>query len=117
MIDRGWTPRVDADGSSSFNVTNEQKDAFQSDNAECVELIGGNLEPVKSEEEWLEFYDRLVQTNRCLIEYGLDLPAPPTFQSWQDSGRNWGPYGDVPLEIIQEELPALEQACPQPSGF
>jgi hypothetical protein len=115
MATKGWVPTEDAVGNFSFETTTEQQAQFLADNSDCIEAIGANLEPVKSEDEWSAVYEGLRQVHECLTDQGLDLPAPPSFQAWQDSGRNWGPFGDVPPDVMAERSVELERACPQ--GF
>jgi len=115
MAEKGWEAVQQPDGSFSFETTEEQRELFLDENLACLELIGANLEPVKSDEEWLAIYESLVEVHECLNAQGLQLPEPPSFQAWQDMQRNWGPYGDVPLDVIEERLSELEGACPQPT--
>lgn len=115
MAEQGWDAVEQADGSFNFETTDEQTELFLEASSACLELIGANLEPVKSDDEWRAIYESLVEVHECLNTQGLDLPAPPSFQAWQDMERNWGPYGDVPIEVIEERLSELEGACPQPT--
>lgn len=115
MADKGWDAIEQSDGSFSFETTDEQSELFLEASSACLELIGANLEPVKSDDEWRAIYESLVEVHECLNTQGLELPAPPSFQAWQDIKRNWGPYGDVPIEDIEERLSELEGACPQPT--
>lgn len=115
MAQQGWDAIQQPDGSYSFETTEEQRELFLQVNSACLELIGANLEPVKSDDEWRAIYESLVEVHECLNAQGLQLPEPPSFQAWQDMERNWGPYGDVPIEDIEQRLAELEGACPQPT--
>jgi hypothetical protein len=115
MSDKGWEPVKGADGSFSFETTDEQKDVFLADNTACLEFIGANLEAEKSDDEWRDVHTMLVGVHDCLVAQDLDLPDPPSFQAWMDMDRAWGPYGDVPLDVIETRSSELEGACPQPT--
>lgn len=115
MADKGWDAIEQSDGSFNFETTDEQSDLFLEASSACLDQIGANLEPVKSDDEWLAIYESLVEVHDCLNTQNLDLPAPPSFQAWQDMERNWGPYGDVPIENIEERLSDLLAACPEPT--
>jgi hypothetical protein len=115
MSDKGWEAVESADGSFNFVTTDEQKDVFLDDNSACLEFVGAGVEAEKSDAEWQDVYSMLVSVHDCLVAHDLDLPDPPSFQAWMDMDRKWGPYGDVPLEVIETRSAELEGACPQPT--
>ncbi len=65
-------------------------------------------------------YGRLLDTRACIIAHGYDVPEPPSFATWRDSGLQWAwnPYtavfgGSSGASATDEELRALDIACPQ----
>lgn len=89
MAEQGWDAIQQADGSFSYETTDEQADLFLEANSACLELIGANLEPVKSDDEWRAIYESLVEVHECLNTQGLDLPAPRLFRR----GKTWNETG------------------------
>lgn len=115
MADKGWIAIEATDGTYSFEVDDGQTDVFLTDNGACLETIVANQEAIKTDDEWRTVYGILVGVHDCLVGQRLDLPLPPSFQAWQDMDRNWGPYGDVPLDVMEERSVELEAACPRPT--
>ncbi|MFN3867246.1 MAG: hypothetical protein ACK4MD_11130 [Demequina sp.] len=65
-------------------------------------------------------YARLLDTRECIVAHGYEIPEPPSAETWKDSSLYdaWNPYavlvGKDALPITDDELSALNDACPQP---
>jgi len=64
-------------------------------------------------------YGRMLDTRACIIAHGYDVPEAPSLETWMDSDpwyEAWNPYTYLQpgSKITQDEVDALDQACPQP---
>lgn len=66
-------------------------------------------------------YERMVVTRECMVAHGYQVPEPPSKETWKDSDpwyTAWNPYevlvGAGAMEVTDDELRALNEACPQP---
>ncbi len=65
-------------------------------------------------------YGRMLDTRECMIAHGYDVPEPPSFATWKDSGLQWAwnPYsavfgGPSGASISNDDMMVLDRACPQ----
>ena len=117
MIESGWEPSaVDEDGSYGFSFTDAQAGPFRAANDACIEAIGANEEPDWTTDHWESFFAELLKQSDCLANEGIPVITAPSFATWLDTGRRWGPYEGVPPELVIDRLEELESACPSPTS-
>ncbi|MEP6478077.1 MAG: hypothetical protein ABJB03_01695 [Rhodoglobus sp.] len=114
MDEAGWTGTKQPNGIYDYTYSDEQRSAFDTASAACVDQIGGNLPIERSTAEWRDLYDFYVDTQACLEAAGVDIPTAPSFAVWAESGHGWTPYETVRPDVIgSEEFEELVAACPQ----
>jgi len=117
MIESGWEPSaVYEDGSYGFSFTDAQAGPFHAANDACIEAIGANEGPDWTTDHWESFFAELLKQSDCLANEGIPVTTPPSFATWLDTGRRWGPYEGVPTELVIDRLEELESACPSPTS-
>jgi hypothetical protein len=92
-----------------------QQEALAEAFDECVQAAYAALPsaPPADAAYYAMYYDFLVELKSCVEGEGYEVPDPPSRDSFVDSdGANWHPYQDMHL-VPDEELSALEIACPQ----
>lgn len=85
----------------------------------CVEsLIDQGLVPAPAElteEQQRDRYDALVVVAACLETLGYTISAPPSVDSFVDSGGEvWHPYLDLPIALGPAQWAEANEQCPQP---
>jgi hypothetical protein len=58
-----------------------------------------------------EYYDALLSAQECIRAQGIELPPPPTFDTWVEAGRRWSPHANIPDTVDFWEI---HRICPQP---
>lgn len=112
---RGWNPTVHDDG-VSFEGPAEMGAAFAEDSRECNESVGP-VPRTLSDEELESVYQSQLAVRDCLIDQGLDLPAPPPLDEYSAAGGAWSPYVDLDDSVGVERFAELEATCPQASRW
>lgn len=120
---RGWAITVDEWGGGDHGFTDEaEMDRFVADVDDCSRSLGRHVGDVDSETATRNYYPMAVDTWKCLIHEGYDVPPPPSedelvrqYETAGSSGPVWTPYGDLmdsPSAV--PDWAELEATCPQP---
>lgn len=82
--------------------------AFESCNEQAIGA--GVVEPLDmSDPQTLKrVYRDLVDLNECLADHGIQVPKPPTLESYVDSGGSWNPFSS----LNRGNWKAGDEACP-----
>lgn len=112
---RGWDPIVHDDG-VSFEGPAEMGAAFAEDSRECNESVGP-VPRTLTEDELESVYQSQLEVRECLMDNGVDLPAPPPLDEYTAAGGAWSPYLDLDDSVGVERFAELEAACPQASRW
>jgi hypothetical protein len=123
MASRGFAvvpEGTQGDAGTQYGIdTGGQVEAFKDAIPQCMEEAGlsvaAGTEP-PSPEYLAGYSDFLVTLRTCLDAQGYATAAPPSKETFIDSGgQAWtGPYGDLlDLNLDQDEWQRLNAACPQ----
>ncbi len=107
--ERGFSARV-YEGIGIWIDDPQQQEAAEAAEAECsdeVEAAYPRAPPLSARES----YDALRQTAECLRDQGVAVEEAPTFDTWIESDRQWGPYQSF---TPNWDFWALHRLCPQP---
>lgn len=114
MTERGWTVEISDEGISSGLIPDGQLEKYEAANEECFSLlppeVGFDGLP---DRERRRNYDYFVHTRECLVNGGVDLPAPPSYEAWTESKGAWRPYSDIPDDQIFELYERFKDICPE----
>lgn len=116
LQDKGWNAEAGDDGGVGVAVPKEQAEKYELDEAECWATVETPTFDDLSSADRSDFYDRLVALRGCLLDFGLTLPPPPSFQAWVDMEGAWSPYIDIDPTVMQDSYEEIEAACPQLVG-
>ncbi|RLK49337.1 hypothetical protein [Microbacterium telephonicum] len=118
LVDRGW-PVAETEGGWEISTLQEsQVSSYEFDQAECQKESGlAGMAPLADTPDRLErLYDYELQLVQCLRNQGIDVPAPPSEQTFLElrlTDDAWAAYNSVDTsQYNRESWAELEAACP-----
>ena len=123
---KGWNVTVDQFGGVVEPFDDADFPRWESDRDACRAEMGLGTSPTSLSRDRAELvYERQVDTWRCVLDAGHDVPAPPSREAFVEEitgagGEDgagvtvWGPYGDLPVRLSAAEMNALADTCPEP---
>lgn len=115
LIDQGWDVTVGRDSVSS-NTPPEQMDAYRAANDECYAIATADLPPPPTLSSELAAEEYAAQTlyRECLLQHGVDAPALPSYQQFEDSLLTGGEIYDGSWEAGLPPGDSLRIECRDP---
>lgn len=116
---KDWNVTVDRYGGVVEPFDTADVPRWEADRDACLAEMGVSGEARLDRERAELLYDRQVDTWRCVLDLGYDVPEPPSQETFVEAllgggTRDWHPYGDLVGAIPWSEWEALEETCPQP---
>ena len=125
----GWTLTMNEYGGTSTPFSDDAtRERFSADAQRCRAENGLDREFALTASEASALYDRQLETRECLRQEGVDLPDPPTretfvenaprFAAGDETATWWEPYADL-YDLEERDLvdaatsTAAQGACPQ----
>ena len=118
LQDRGWPVVAQSGGWEISALQEEQVTSYEADEAECKEASGlADMAPLADTPERIaRLYAYEVELVTCLRAQGVDVPSPPSEQTFAElrlTDEAWAAYNFVdPAEHDPQSWEALERACP-----
>lgn len=115
LTERGWDVTVGWDSVRS-NASPEQMDAYQVANDECYALVTADLPPppTLTPERAAEEYEAQVLYRECLQRHGVEVPALPSYQKFEDDLLTRGELYDGSWEAGLPPGHSLRAECKDP---
>ncbi|QKJ19922.1 hypothetical protein [Microbacterium hominis] len=115
LIDQGWDVTIGRDSVSS-NTPLAQMDAYRAANDECYAIATADLPPppTLSPELAVEEYNAQMLYRQCLLQHGVDAPALPSYQQFEDALLTGGEIYDGSWEAGLSQGDPLRIECRDP---
>lgn len=115
LEEAGWPARVDSDNSVNVEVPKGQEQQYEAAAEECWSTVQPPSFDEIGEQDRESYYAQFVQLRQCIVDMGIEMPAAPSYQAWEEEKGVWAPYVDIEPAVMQERWDDLQRTCPQVS--
>jgi len=112
LKEKGWSADVGLDGGVSVSVPASQESQYEEASAACWSQIAAPSFDEMSPGELRDAFNVLLARRECMAGLGIDMPRPPTFATWVDSGEEWAPDLDVDMKTLMKYGSEITASCP-----
>lgn len=113
LEEAGWSARVDPDSSVNVEVPKGQEQQYEAAAEECWSTVRPPSFDEINEQDRASYYAQFVKLRQCIVDMGIEMPAAPSYQAWNEMNGVWAPYVDIDPAVMQERWDDLQQRCPQ----